>query len=243
MPAAIPNVTDTVNTTTTKTNTNTKTTTSTDKSGTSAAQNSLNSDYDQFLKLLTTQLTNQDPTAPLDTNQITQQVAQLSQVQQSINTNTKLDELIAIYNSAQGSSAVSYIGKQVDATGNQIDLKKGGAALVYDLPKGASSATVTIKDSTGKTIFSGPGTTNAGRNQVLWQGVNTSGVKVPDGVYSFSVDAKDSKSKSVGVTTYTTGVVSAVETQNGVNSLLLGKISVPLNSVKSVYESGANPEA
>jgi len=239
MAAVIPNVTDTVNTTkaataTTKTaNTNT----------TASAQNGLNNDFDQFLKLLTTQLTNQDPTAPLDTNQITQQIAQLSQVQQSINTNTKLDQLVSIFNLSQANSAVSYIGKQVDATGNQVDLKDSKSTLVYDLPKGAASATVTIKDSTGQTVFTGPGTTTAGRNQVLWQGVNTQGVKVPDGAYTFTVDAKDDKAKSLSAATYTTGIVTAVETQNGVNSLSLGKISVPLNSVQSVYTSGTNPEA
>jgi flagellar basal-body rod modification protein FlgD len=226
---------------------NTTTAAATTKTGNAntpaAAQKGLNADYDQFLKLLTTQLANQDPTEPLDTNQITQQIAQLSQVQQAINTNTKLDKLISVFNAAQGSNAVSYIGKQVDVSGNQLEVKAGNGAIVYNLPDGAASANVVIRDNTGKTVFSGPGTFDKGRNQVLWNALNSDGSKVPDGVYTFTVDAKDSKGAKADVTTYTTGTVTAVETQNGTNKLALGRISVPLESVQSIYAAGTNPQA
>lgn len=209
-----------------------------------AAQKGLNGDYDQFLKLLTTELTNQDPTQPLDTNQITQQLASLSQVQQGINTNTKLDSLISLYNASQANTAVSYIGKQVDATGNQINLNGGTSALVYTLPTGAASATVTIKDSIGNTIFTGPAAATEGRNQVMWNGTNSStGATAPDGTYNFTVDAIDAKGKALTATTYTTGIVTAVNTVAGVNSLALGQISVPLSSVQSIYTAGTNPGA
>ncbi len=238
MTAAINNVTNTTNTTNT-----TGTSSASNSNTTASAQKGLNNDYDQFLKLLTTQLTNQDPTAPLDTNQITQQIAQLSQVQQSINTNTKLDQLISIYNGTQANAAVSYIGKQVDAIGNQVDLSNSQATLVYNLPNGATTSTVTIKDSTGATVFTGPGTTVSGRNQLLWKGTDTSGNKVPDGTYTFSVAAQDANKKDVTATAFTTGIVTAVLTQNGENKLSLGQISVPLSSVQSVYTSGTNPGA
>lgn len=227
-------------------------TNSTDPTRTSAgtrtleeAQKGLNANYEDFLKLLTTQLTNQDPTQPLDTNQITAQIAALSQVEQQINTNANLQKLLDMYSSSQTNNAVSYIGKQIDATGNKAVLNDGNAAIVYDLPDGTSTATVTITNSIGQVVFSGPGTTIAGRNQVLWDGVNGfTGQPVEDGAYTFTVDAKDAAGKALTATTYTSGVVVAVDTQNGQTSLSLGKnVSVPMETILKIYAAGANPEA
>src|SRR5208282_634754 len=97
------------------------------------------------LKLLTTQLQNQDPTNPADTNQVTQEIAQLSQVQGQLQTNQYLAQLIGLFSANQTSNAVSYIGKQVDAasTGSspaQTELTGSQATLVYNLPAGASTA-------------------------------------------------------------------------------------------------------
>lgn len=199
------------------------------------AQAALNGTLNDFLKLLTTQLQNQDPTDPTDTNQITQQIASLSQVEQQINTNTKLENLINLFTGNQVSSAVSYIGKQVDSAGNQSVLAGGGAIFVYDLPSEAASVTVSIQDSTGSTIYSGDASSKAGRNEILWNGSTTSGVTAPDGVYSFSVVAKDSQGKDITPKTYTTGLVSSVDTADGQTSLSLGLgLSVPLSDVISV---------
>ena len=82
-------------------NTNTPTTTSQTKN----ASTMLNGTLNDFLKLLTTQLKNQDPTEPADTNQMTQQIASLSQVEQQINTNSNLEKLIAMYGGNQVSSS------------------------------------------------------------------------------------------------------------------------------------------
>jgi len=216
------------------------------------SQQSLNSNYADFLQLLTTQLQNQDPTSPLDTNELTQQIASLSQVQQEININANLTNLISLYTASQSQSAVSYIGKQVDATGNQIDLTSStgtsgtttsSAALVYSLPSTASSATVTITNSAGATVYSAAGTTVAGRNQLLWNGTTTSGTTAPAGVYNFTVTATDSSGKALATTTYTTGIVTAVDTANGTSTLSLGNMSVPLSSVQEVYTAGTNPGA
>jgi flagellar basal-body rod modification protein FlgD len=208
------------------------------------AQSGLNSNYTDFLHLLTTQLQNQDPTAPADTNQITTEIAQLSQVQAQLNTNTLLQQLVTLMNSSQSNNAVSYIGKQVDATGNQTALSGGASTLVYNLPSGASSSTVTISDATGKVVFTGAGTTLSGRNQVQWNGVNSLNSSTqPDGTYTFSVAAKDANGAALTATTLTSGTVTAVDTQNGTSSLSLGKVSVPLNTVQSVYNPGTNAGA
>lgn len=200
----------------------------------------LNTNYEDFLKLLTTQLQNQDPTAPTDTNQLTQEIASLSQVEQQISTNQNLQKLIDLFGVTQMNNSVSYIGKQIDAKGNQGNLAGGVALFAYDLPAGASSAKVTITDGAGRTVFSGDGTTIAGRNQVYWDGTNSvTGEKMPDGTYNIAIDAKDATGKSADVTTYTTGLVSSVDTQDGTMNLMIGNIAVPLTDVKSVRGTGA----
>jgi len=211
----------------------------------SEAQKGLNANYADFLKLLTTQLTNQDPTEPLDTNQITQQIASLSQVEQQINTNTNLQKLVNMFSATQTNTAVSFIGKQVDAIGNKTLLTAAKAPLVYSVPAGTQTAKVTITNSAGQMVFTGPGTTIAGRNQVLWNGINSiSGETMPDGAYTFKVEAKDEAGKALTATTYTTGVVSAVDMQDGQTSLSLGRnVSVPLDTILKIYTAGANPEA
>ena len=216
------------------------------------AQTALNSNYQDFLKLLTVQLQNQDPSAPVDTNQLTQQIATLSGVEQQINSNTKLAQLISLYTTSQAGSAVSYIGKQVDASGNQIDLlsnvgtdgkSTSTAPLVYDLPAAAKSVTVTVSDSKGNVVFTSDGTKVEGRNQLLWNGSTTSGKQAPDGVYTFKVTATDVNGKAMDATTHTTGIVTAVESENGINSLSFGHFSIPLDSVQTVYTAGTNPGA
>lgn len=212
---------------------------------TESAQKGLNSTYSDFLKLLTVQLTHQDPTQPLDTNQITQQIAMLSQVEQQINTNTNLQQLVSMFSASQTNQSVSYIGKQIDAAGNTGMLTSGHAQFVYDLPAGTTTATVTIKDSQGHVVFTGPGTTIAGRNQVVWDGTNsTTGAKMADGAYTFAVKAVDANNKELTATTYTTGMVSAVDMADGKVGLSIGaNVTVPIDTVKKIYTPGANPEA
>jgi flagellar basal-body rod modification protein FlgD len=212
---------------------------------TTDAQKGLNANYQDFLQLLTTQLKNQDPTSPADTNQLTAQIAMLSQVEQQINTNSNLEKLVSLFMANQSNAALSYIGKAIDATGNQSELRNGMAQFVYNLPPGSTAATVTITDSAGKTVFTGGGTNDAGRNQVLWSGTNSlTGATMPDGIYKISVKAKDANGKDIDATTFTTGTVTAVDSQNGTTSLLLGKnLSVPFGDVKTVYSPGTNPGA
>ncbi|NBX03575.1 MAG: hypothetical protein EBR02_05895 [Alphaproteobacteria bacterium] len=231
-------------------NTNTTTTNDAAAAGagskdTKAATSALNNQYMDFLKLLTTQLQNQDPTAPTDTNQLTQQIASLNQVQQQININDNLKQLISLYGMSQTSDAVSYIGKQVESAGNQgILIGPDGnkqAAFVYNLPAGVAKAEVSVFDSTGKEIFKSNGTTLAGRNQIIWSGKNTAGTQMPDGVYTFKIKASDSANKDIatGVTTSTTGIVQSVSAQNGVSTLELGGVSLPMSQVLSIRNPGA----
>lgn len=205
----------------------------------STAQSNLDNTFNDFLTLLTTQLQNQDPTQPLDTNQITQQLASMSQVQEQINTNKKLEQLIALSGGSELDKAVSYIGRVVESEGNESLLlsngEQQGALFAYDLPQEAMRTTITITDDKNKVVYSGEALTNAGRNEVVWDGANTlTGQTMPPGKYKFSIKALDYNGKEMKATTYTTGVVTSADTFNGEVTLSLGPIKLGLEDVLAI---------
>lgn len=196
-------------------------------------------DFDTFLLLLTTQLKNQDPTEPLDTNQFTQQLVAFSGVEQAIATNKNLEKLIELSGGKEINSAVNFIGKQVNAQGDQSMLTDGLAEFVYELPVGVTNAQITITDASGQAVFSGNGSAKADGNVVIWDGVNSfNGTNSPDGVYKITVIAKNSKGERIeqGVKTFTTGRVTGVEAKDEGVELTLGAIKVMLDDVVAVRE-------
>lgn len=200
------------------------------------ATNKLFSNYEQFIKLLTVQLQNQDPTKPLETDQLTSQIAQLSQVEQTLNTNKSLDTLISLYNQSQFSSTVGYIGKMLEAPGNLTNLASGQAPVVYSLAADANTVDITISDTTDKIIWQGTGTKTAGRNQIVWDGKDSAGKLVAEGTYKIAVVAKDAGGKAITSSTSSAGRVTSVETLEGKAYLAMGDILVPFNEVISVRE-------
>jgi flagellar basal-body rod modification protein FlgD len=183
----------------------------------------LASNFNNFLQLLTTQLQNQDPLSPMDSTQFTSQLVQFSQVEQSINTNSRLDQLVSLQSGSQAVSATNFIGKKIQAFGNQMSLTSGSAQYVYELPQDAASATVTIKNANGdtiRTISNAPIT--SGNHELTWDGKDDQGNTMPDGTYSFAVKALDSDKANIDVTTGITGTVKGVTVANGTVVLDLG---------------------
>src|SRR5271156_6288937 len=107
--------------------------TGTNSSSSSSAMSNLTSNFNTFLKLLTTQLQNQDPLSPMDSNQFTQQLVEFSGVEQQINTNDNLQSLIALSMSQQASAAVNYIGHSVVMTNGEGALQNGTVDWTYNL--------------------------------------------------------------------------------------------------------------
>src|ERR1700743_695307 len=98
----------------------------------------LNSDYNTFLQLLTTQLKNQDPLSPMDTNTFTQQLVEMNGVQQQLQTNSLLQQLV---NQSSGAGpAVDLIGKQVQPASPTVTMTNGSANWTYQLDGAAASA-------------------------------------------------------------------------------------------------------
>lgn len=206
-----------------------------DSASIARAKSTLSNTLDDFLKLLTTQLKNQDPTQPFDTNQFTAQIAQLATVEQGINSNKNLETLISLYSTSQINGVVDYIGKRVEATGNNTMLINGEATISYDLAKEADSVDVTIKNLAGNIVFSGEGTKTAGRNTVYWAGKNSFNQQtMPAGMYTVTITAKDVSGKSIESTTYTSGVVTSVDIKDGKPTLMMDTLEVPLDKVLKI---------
>lgn len=159
--------------------------------------------YTDFLKLLTTQLQNQDPSEPTDTNALTQQIATLSQVEQQLKTNDNLEKLISMYSATQYNSIVSYIGKQIEAQGDTAHLDVANTEFKYNLAQSAQNVTLTIKDADGtivRTVSGASLSKSAGDNSYVWDGRNNQGQLMAPGSYTMSVVANGANNTSISAT-------------------------------------------
>jgi flagellar basal-body rod modification protein FlgD len=189
--------------------------------------------FDTFLQLLTTQLKNQNPLDPLDTNQFTQQLVQFSGVEQQLKTNDFLASLVTANANTTNSNAVSYIGKTVTASGVRSELINNKAQWNFNL-KEAANVTVSIKDANGNTVYTEKGSMQAGAGTFTWDGTDSQGNTQPAGTYSISMQAVSGEGKTVNVSTETTGVVTGVDFTGTEPVLLVGKSRLNLSGVTSV---------
>jgi flagellar basal-body rod modification protein FlgD len=214
--------------------------TSTASSTLASSTASIAGNFDTFLSLLTTQLKNQDPMSPMDTNQFTSQLVQFSSVEQQLQTNTYLQGMMQASQNSNNSSAVSYMGKTVTASGVTSDLTNGQATWNFNLPSAANVA-VTIKDSTGSTVFSESGAMPQGAGAFNWNGKTSAGGTAPDGTYTISIAAQDSNGGFVAASTQTSGVVTGVDLSGATPKLLVGSASVALGDITSVRTTSTTP--
>jgi flagellar basal-body rod modification protein FlgD len=215
-------------TTTTAVNT-TNTTNSTVNSG----QLQLNNDYNTFLQLLTTQLKNQDPLSPMDTNTFTQQLVEMNGVQQQLQTNSLLQTLV---NQSSGAGpAVNLIGKQVQANSSTLTYSGGSADWKYDLGANAASATLSVTDASGKVVWSQPAPDlSSGQHDFTWSGQTLSGGQVTAGTYTLKITANDSNLQALSPKIYVQGVVTGVSSDSTGTLLNLGSTTVNYTTVTAI---------
>ena len=200
----------------------------------SASMQQLSGNFDTFLQLLTTQLQNQDPMNPMDSNQFTQQLVEFSQVEQQINTNDNLQTLINQGSSTTGAYAVSYLGKAVTVSNGQAPLADGQAVWAYNLDTTAASTQLSVTDANGNVVYAGAGETASGAHVFQWDGKNTNGTQLPDGTYKLTVTAKAADGSAVNTSVTSTGVVSEVDMTSGTPVLMVGPMPVNLTDVSGV---------
>lgn len=218
-----------------------QTSTSNSSSSAAAAANSLANtqiagNFQSFLQLLTTQLENQDPLSPLDTNQFTQQLVEFAGVQQQINTNDSLASLVSLQQTAQSSQALQFVGKTAVVKGSTATMTNSQATWELNIPT-ASNVTINITNSSGQTVYSNTTAVSAGNNQAFnWNGLGTDGTQNPDGNYTLTATAKDSNGNNVAVTTSVAGVVSSVDLTQSPPLLSIGGQTFTVNQVESIID-------
>jgi flagellar basal-body rod modification protein FlgD len=191
---------------------------------------------DDFLQLLVTQLKNQDPLNPQDSAAFVQQLAQLTQVEQTYNINTNLKNLLNSQSNGTSLSSVSFIGKGITAQGSQVALTAGNqASLAFTLPQASSQVTVQIRDANGNAVRTlTQGATAAGVNNIAWDGMNASNQPMPSGIYSFGVSGIDASGQTMQGSTMVQGQVTGVDLSGDTPVLVVNGVNVPLSSILSV---------
>ena len=193
----------------------------------------LASNFKDFLSLLTTQLQNQDPTAPLDTNQFTSQLVQFTSVQEQINTNATLGQLLTATQAQQLSQASSLVGKTVNFTSPQLPLQNGTASLQFQ-SVGAQPVQVSIADANGAVIQSATVNAVNGNNTWTWNGAASNGTAQPDGSYTATVTGMTASGTSGALPFTVSGTVTGAEQVNNAVQLLFGSQAVSFGNVVSL---------
>ena len=196
--------------------------------------------FQTFLTLLTTQLQNQNPLDPLDTNQFTQQLVQFAGVEQQLKTNDSLSKLVTLQQTTQATQALDYVGKTAVVDGATATMSQSAATWHLNVPSSAT-VNISIANSTGQTVFTGQYSAGAGSDiPFTWNGQGNDGTQWPDGKYTISATGKDASNNSVGVSAQVQGTVSSVDLTQSPPLLTIDGASYTLSQVKSIIATSSN---
>jgi flagellar basal-body rod modification protein FlgD len=212
--------------------------TSTAASSSSAASSALDkteiaSNFTTFLHLLTTQLKNQDPLSPMDTNQFTQQLVEFAGVEQQMKTNDTLSTLVSLQQSAQTTQALQLVGATVVVNGSTAQLANNQATWSLNATQPAT-ATITITSSTGQTAYSGTTAVNAGTQSFTWNGQGNDGTIWPAGNYTLTATATSASGQSTAISTQVQGTVSSVDLTQTPPVLSIGGQNYTLSQIQRI---------
>lgn len=196
-------------------------------------------DFNMFLKLLTTQMQNQDPLDPMDTSQYTQQLVQYSQVEQSIQQTGLLRDVLARLSSSDMAQASGLIGREVEFDSAVAGLGDRPASWSWSLPRKAASLTAEIVDSSGRTVATAVLDPAVTSGDYSWDGRLPSGEQAPEGAYVLKLSARDSAGATVPITVHSVGHVGEVVQSNGELWLDIGGVSLPMSELVRVAAKSA----
>lgn len=196
-----------------------------------------------FLQLLVAQLRNQNPRSPMKGREFATQLAQFSSVEQLTNISDQIGQqqgsdqaLRRLFNSRMGTDL---IGRTVEANGNQFTWTgEGERTLGMELSAPASQVTVTVRDVAGNAVHERTlQNVGAGTKEITWDGTTTDGSQLPEGSYSFEVEATDAQGESVGATPYIQGTVDRVSFGQEGTTLWVDGTKLTMDGLRSVAAS------
>ena len=197
------------------------------------ALGSLSDNFTSFLSLLMTQLQNQDPTSPLDSNQFTSELVQFTSVQQQIDTNSDLTQLIQLTQASQVEQSTAMIGKPVTVTSSQLSLQNSTAEINFNTTT-AEPVAIAVYNAAGTQIQTATATSNAGANSWTWNGQNASGTTMPDGAYTVTVNSIGTNGSTSAIPFTVTGTATSVQNNAGTVEVQMGGLTLPFSAITSV---------
>ena len=209
-------------------------------------------DQQDFLKLLVTQLQNQDPLNPTDQAEFMSQTTAFSQLNEMTSMNSSLEKMLELlsmqaYNNSSLTAGAGFIGKEIEYQTNTVtvggdSLKNISLYLDGDALSEKTQINIYNEEGACVAIVKPDKNLTSGQNTIHWDGKGVGGVEVPDGTYYFEVEAFNSAGEKVAVQEYGTGVVKGVKMSNGVLYFDIGEGVVSSEYVYSVREPGSSGE-
>jgi flagellar basal-body rod modification protein FlgD len=191
---------------------------------------------DAFLKLLITQMQNQDPLNPQSNEEFIAQLSQFTQVEQLMDLSNQFDGMYLAMSSVNNTTMTQLLGKKIVAVGDQFSYSgEGGTDLHYDAMSSTVGGKLTVYDDTGSIVYSGAlGALAEGEGNVTWDGKNHNGQDVPEGAYRFSITGFDSDGQTVEITEMMVGVVDGMSYETGVPLPSINDIDFTLGQILRV---------
>jgi flagellar basal-body rod modification protein FlgD len=211
----------------------------TTQSGTSstastATNEGIGEEFNSFIQLLTAQIRNQDPLAPLDSTQFVEQLATFSALEQQVRSNQSLEAIALMMSDMTTLVAGQWLGQTVSFESSWIPFTGSDVQFSADLPEGTDRAVLTVKDSNGNAVWTE--TLDPEATSYTWDGRTSTGGTVPvDSVLQFSIDTYSGTTQTGSVAPRVITTVTAVSSENGVVRVGTdSKLSADLGSVQKV---------
>ncbi|QLA16655.1 flagellar hook assembly protein FlgD [Desulfolutivibrio sulfoxidireducens] len=195
-----------------------------------------------FLQLLLTQLTYQDPLDPMDDQDFVAELAQFSSLEQLTNINTGIEELNDTVTQEQLFDAVQFIGKEIKASGETIQLEDGEASTIYyTVATDAEEVVANVLDEDGNVVRTVDiGAETAGDYEFVWDGMDSDGNVMDDGVYTVTILTQDADGNASTASTQIQGTVTGVESSDGTYYLRVGDVLVDFTNITEVVDSDSS---
>jgi len=202
-------------------------------------------DQETFLNLLITQLQNQDPLNPQESQEFVAQLAQFSSLEQLMTLNEGMDTLYLATSSMTNASMTQLIGKEVVAYGDSFGYDgEGSVDLMYDAEGEASEATLNIMDEDGTVVASITlGSLAEGEGSYTWNGETTSGDLADEGLYTFEIEASDTDGDEVTIYSMVTGVIDTMNYDSGTPVPEIDGVEIELGEIIRVIEPDTSADS